>query len=229
MPPQSVAPVVHANSALLSLLVGMTALILVAGGLAVWYLSRRAVVRAWQRFALEVEGEFKAKNTLAPERVLGTLNNRPFVLETALSHDDDAPYYHTRAAFPVRNPSTFIMGVRRKSLLEEAQTRRDAAAFDLNDPDFERHFFVVCNEGAHLPAILTEEVRRELSRYADIEIYARLSEIEWRRAGAQGDLRVIRRLNELLSQMATTIDGLPKRTISLTDRMAAEELIAKGI
>lgn len=88
-------------------------------GVAIWYLTRRAALRSWQRFATEIEGEFKAKNSVAPERVFGTLHNRPYVLETAISHEDDAPYHHTRGAFPIKNPSNFVMGLRRKSVLEE--------------------------------------------------------------------------------------------------------------
>ena len=194
-----------------------------------WARTRQAAVRAWQQLAQEAGGEFRAKSRLAPERVIGTLHDRPFVLETALSHEDDAPYFHTRGAFPLKNPAGFILGVRRKSLLEEAQTRRDTPAFDLQDGDFTRQFFVVCNDPPTLPAILTPEARRELSRYGDIEIYARIGEIEWRRAGEVADLRVIRRLNQTLADMATVIDALPKRTRTLTERLADDDLIAKGV
>ncbi len=194
-----------------------------------WAWTRLNAVRAWQRLGEDIGGEFKAKSRLAPLRVVGTLHERPFVLETALSHEDDAPYFHTRGAFPVRNPGGFILGVRRKSLLEEAQTRRDTPAFDLDDPDFTRQFFVVCNDKPALANVLTSEVRRELARYGDIEVYARIGEIEWRRAGEVSDLRVIRRLNQTLADMATAIDALPKRTRTLTERLADDDLIAKGV
>ena len=203
----------------------------VAAGLAggTWYASRRAVTRAWQQLARDLDGEFKARNSISPERVIGTLRQRPYVLETGLSHEDDAPYFHTRGAFPLRNPASIIMGVRRKSLLEEAQTRRDRPAFDLEDADFHRQFFVVCNAAQVLPDILTPEVRRELGRYSDVEIYVRRGELEWRRAGTQGDMQAIRRLNDLLADMAETIDALPKRALSLSELLADEELIAKGV
>lgn len=208
----------------------LVALVALAG--AIWYQSRRSALRSWQRFATEIDGEFRAKNSLSPERVFGTLHNRPYVLETGISHEDDAPYYHTRGAFPIKNPANFIMGVRRKSLLEEMQTLREKDStekIDLNDPDFERRFFVLSNSAEHAAPLLDSEVRRELSRYPDIEIYVRINEIEWRRAGEEGDMRVIRRLNGMLATMAESIDALPKRPISLTERLAAEEMIAKGI
>jgi hypothetical protein len=228
MLPQTAPPASLSHSATSALL---WLIVLVVGGAAVgaWYQSRRSVLRAWQRLAEEMGGEFKAKNSVSPERIVGTLHDRPFVLETALSHDDDAPYYHTRGAFPLKNPASFILGVRRKSLLEEAQTRRDRSPYDLEDPDFERQFFVVCNDAQSIADVLAREVRRELGRYHDIEIYARLNEIEWRRAGEVGDLTVIRRLNTLVSDMATAIDNLPKRARTLSERLADEELIAKGV
>ena len=194
-----------------------------------WYASRRAVVRIWETLARELDGEFKARSRISPERVIGTLRQRPYVLETGLSHEDDAPYYHTRGAFPLRNPASLILGVRRKSLLEEAQTRRDRPAFDLEDADFTRQFFVVCNDAQVLADVLPPSVRRELSRYSDVEIYVRRSELEWRRAGEQGDMRVIKRLNNLLADMAETIDALPKRARTLSELLADEELIAKGV
>lgn len=217
------------NASLLWFLIALTFGVVagLAGG--TWYASRRAVVRAWQQLARDLDGEFKARNSISPERVIGTLRQRPYVLETGLSHEDDAPYFHTRGAFPLRNPASIILGVRRKSLLEEAQTRRDRPAFDLEDGDFHRQFFVVCNDAQVLPEVLTSAVRRELGRYSDVEIYVRRGELEWRRAGAQGDMRAIRRLNDLLADMAETIDALPKRALTLSELLADEELIAKGV
>ena len=212
-------------------------------GMAIWYQTRRLALRNWRRFATEIQGEFKAKNSLAPERVFGTLYNRPYVLEAGVSHEDDAPYYHTRGAFPIKNPSNFIMGLRRKSLLEEVQTLRErktagvstenqsgsTTRIDVDDPDFERRFFVISNQTEVATSLLNSEVRRELTRYPDIEIYVRINEIEWRRAGEIADMRVIQRLNDMLNEMVIAIDALPKRTISLSERLAADELIAKGI
>ena len=229
MLPQPTPPIAVLAHPATSVLLWLVALVVAGVAAGAWYQSRRGVLRAWQRLAQEIGGEFKAKSSISPERIIGTLHERPFVLETALSHDDDAPYYHTRGAFPLKNPASFILGVRRKSLLEEAQTRRDRPPYDLEDPDFERQFFVLCNDAQNLADVLTREARREISRYNDIEIYARLNEIEWRRAGEVGDVAAIRRLNALASEMATNIDSLPKRARTLSERLADEELIAKGI
>ncbi len=68
-----------------------------------------------------------------------------------------------------------------------------------------------------------------MGRYSDVEIYVRRGELEWRRAGTQGDMQAIRRLNDLLADMAETIDALPKRALSLSELLADEELIAKGV
>jgi hypothetical protein len=204
----------------------------VAVGAAVYWL-RRGARRAWKTFAAQIGGEFAAKNRLSPSHVTGTIRGRSFLLETALSYEDEAPYYHTRARMPVRNAAGFILGLRRKSLLEEAQTRSERLPFALQDalldPEFERRFFLVCNDAGQLSAVLTPEARRELSRYPDVEVYARLSEIEWRRAGEQSDLRSLRRLTEMLAEMADAVDALPPRARTLSERLADEALIEKGV
>lgn len=210
-----------------------TALMLVFGLAAVvvglWYWLRRAALRTWRAYAHRIGGEMRERNTFSPACLTGTLKTRPLLMETAVSHDDDAPYYHTRAALPVRNGAGFILGLRRKSLLEEAQTRKDASSFDLDDPDFQRRFFLICNDGSRLPDLLTKEARRELSRYSDVEVYVRLSEIEWRRAGETSDLKSMERLNAILLEMADAVDALPARPKTLTQRLTDEALIAKGV
>jgi hypothetical protein len=194
-----------------------------------WVWGRRAALRTWQRYAALIGAEFRARDAFAPACVSGTVRSRPFLLETATSHEDDAPYYHTRGAVPIRNNAGFILGVRRKSMLEEAQTRREKPPFDLNDPDFEGRFFVVCNQGENLASVLTMEARRELKRYHDVEIYVRLSQLEWRRAGEQNDLRTLQRLTEMLIDMAEEIERLPSQPATLSKRLADENLIAKGV
>jgi hypothetical protein len=197
----------------------------------IWIWRRRAALRTWQRYARQhvTGGEFRARDAFAPACVTGTVRNRPVLLETATSNEDDAPYYHTRGALPIRNNAGFILGVRRKSLLEEVQTRRDQRPFDLDDPDFEGRFFVVCNQGESLAAVLTPEVRRELKRYHDVEVYVRLSQMEWRRAGEENDLPTLQRLMEMLADMAEEIERLPSQPATLSQRLADENLIAKGV
>jgi hypothetical protein len=207
----------------------LLALLVIAGIAAAFAWARRGALRAWRRYAATTHSEFRARDRFSPGCLTGVLRGRPFLMETATSHEDDAPYYHTRGAVPVRNNAGFILGLRRKSLLEEMQTRSERAPFDLTDPDFEKRFFVVCNDGASLPEILTQEVRRELARYPDIEVYVRLEQIEWRRAGEESDVRAIARLNEMLVELADTIDGLPRRPRTLSQRLADEALIAKGV
>ena len=190
---------------------------------------RRRAYRAWQRLAIELDGEFSPKNEISPRLVTGKLADRPYLLETAISHEDDAGYYHTRSAVPLKNLGSFVMGIRRKSLLEEVQTRSEKSLSGMNLPDFENRFFLYCNDPENLANLLTGEVRSEILRYHDLEIYVRLGEIEWRRAGEQSDLKTIRRLNELMLRMASAIDDFPVRGRSLTQCLADEKMIEKGV
>jgi hypothetical protein len=195
--------------------------------IALWV--RRGPYRAWKAFAAEIGAEFRAADGLTPRVVSGEIRDRPFILETATSHEDDAGYFHTRGRVPIRNVGSFILGLRRKSLLEAAQTRSERPPFELDDADFERQFFVYCNDVESLAAVLTPEARRELLRYHDIEIYVRIAEMEWRRSGELGDLAAIRRLTDLLLDMAETIDKFPPRGRSLTQVLADEKAIEKGV
>ena len=76
---------------------------------------------------------------------------------------------------------------------------------------------------------LDTEIRRQLMQYNDVEIYVRADVIEWRRAGEVSDLQSIRRLNNALARAANAIDALPKRSLALSQRLAFEEQIRKGI
>lgn len=194
-----------------------------------WRWFRSAALRAWRQLAAESGGEFRAKNSVSPKAASGSAKGRPFHIETATSHDDDTPYYHTRASMPVENPAELVLGLRRKSLLEEAQTRRSPSQASTGDQEFDRQFFVVCNDPDHLAQLLSNSVRRELSRYHDIELYAKRNEVEWRRAGEQSDRAAMRRLLESLAELADAIEGLPARRLSLSQRMADEALIEKGV
>lgn len=194
-----------------------------------WLWKRWKVRRAWQAYARKIQGELRMRRRLFPACLAATFRNRPFLLEITVSHEDDAPYHHTRGALPLGNPSSFILGLRHKSLLEEMQTRRESPPFDLGDPQFEKRFFVVCNNPDALPQVLTKEACRELSRYPDVEVYVRLHEIEWRRSGEVSDIRTIERLNNLIADMAEAIDALPPSDVPLSLRLADEQRIAKGV
>ncbi len=208
-------------------IIGVIALASVVTAIAIWI--RRGAYRSWRAFAASIGGDFRAADTFSPRVVSGELRKRPFLMETATSHEDDAGYFHTRGRVPVKNTGSFILALRRKSLLESAQTRGESAAFDLDDPEFQRQFFVFCNDAENLPTVLTAEARRELLRYHDVEVYVRMGEMEWRRAGAQSDLKAIRRLTEVLLDMAEAIDSLPSRGRSLTQVLADEKMIEKGV
>jgi len=194
---------------------------------AVWF--RRGAYRAWKAFAASIGAEFRAADGLSPHLVSGEIRQRPFLMETATSHEDDAGYFHTRGRVPIKNTGSFILGLRRKSLLETAQTRADTVLYDLDDTEFQRQFFLYCNDADNLTMVLTSDVRRELLRYHDVEIYVRMGEMEWRRAGEQSDLKAIRRLTELLLDMAEAIDRFPSRGRSLTQLLADEKMIEKGV
>lgn len=209
------------------ILLGLLLLTALITGLYVWV--RRAAYRAWKAFAAGIGGEFRPADGLSPRLVSGSIRDRPFLLETNTSHEDDAGYYHTRGRVPIKNAGSFILGLRRKSLLESAQTRNDKPEYSLEDNQFDRQFFLYCNDPEKLSAVLDPDARRELLRYPDVEIYVRMAEMEWRTSGEQGDLGVIRRLTELLLSMADVIDEFPSRGRSLTQVLADEKRIEKGV
>ena len=210
-----------------SILLALLAAAALVSVIVVWV--RRAAYRTWKAYAAAVGGEFRAADGLSPSLVSGEIRSRPFIMETATSHEDEAGYYHTRTRVPIKNTGSMILGLRRKSLLEAAQTRSETPQFQVDDPEFEKQFFLYCNDMESLPAVLTPEVRSELTRYHDVEVYVRMGEMEWRRAGEQSDIKVIRRLTDLLLDMADTIDKLPSRGRSLTQVLADEKMIEKGV
>jgi hypothetical protein len=209
--------------------IALIVLVVVAAAGALWYWLRRGAIRAWQTYARQIDGEFEARNRLAPASITGKLRGRDFVLSTSISHEDEAPYYHTRGCVPLRNAASFVLGLRHKSLLEEGQTRGQKPTFDLEDPEFERSFFLICNDAQSLATVLTPEARKELSRYSDVEIYVRFNLMEWRRAGEVNDVKALQRLSDLVAEMAETVDALPPRARTLSERLADEALIAKGV
>jgi hypothetical protein len=203
--------------------------LLVAAAATAWYAYRLGTNRAWRAFAGKIGGEFRQRNALSPDVLTATVRGRGYMLETATSHEDDAPYYHTKASIPIKNSAGFVMGLRRKSMLEEAQSRNETSALDLGDAEFARRFFVVTNDAEAVSAVLTPGARRELSKYHDVEIYVRLGTMEWRRAGEVNALACIERLTDLLLEMGETIDKLPARPRTLSERLADEALIQKGV
>ena len=202
-------------------------IVLIAAG--AWFAYRLGTNRAWRTFAARVKGEFRPRNLFSPDLLTATVRGRGFMLETATSSEDDAPYYHTKASIPIKNAAGFVMGLRRKSMLEEAQSRNETAAIDLGDAEFGRRFFVVSNDLEAVGTVLTPEARRELNRYHDVEVYVRLGTMEWRRSGEVNALPCIERLTDLLLDMGERIDSLPARPRTLSERLADEALIQKGV
>jgi len=203
--------------------------VMVLAAVGAWFVYRLQTNRAWKTFAAKIEGEFRPKNLMSPDVLTATVRGRGYMLETATSSEDDAPYYHTKASIPVKNAAGFVMGLRRKSMLEEAQTRTETATIDLGDAEFVRRFFIVSNDPEAVSRVLTPEVRKELNRYHDIEIYARLGTLEWRRSGEVNALPCIERLTDLILDMGEAIDKLPSRARTLSERLADEALIQKGV
>ncbi len=201
----------------------------VAAAIGIAYYMRTAALRAWKKYSNEINGEFKAKSRLSPRYISGTINDRPIFMETDMNNDDEAPYYHTRSSMPVGNPAMIVLGLRRKSMLEEAQSRNDSPFYEFGDPDFDKRFHLIANVSDSLPELVDTQIRQLLVKYSDIEIYLKSNVIEWRRSGEVSDLESIRKLNAALSKLAHTVDHLPKRTISLSQKLADEELIRKGI
>ncbi len=208
------------------LVAALVAAVAVGAAYTIW---RQAALRNWRLLATQLCGECKARDTFSPAMIAGTLNGRPYLLETAVSHEDDAPYFHTRGALPLRNRAAFILGLRRKSLLEEAQTRRDAVTFEISDPNFSRKFIIACNNASYLLNILTPELCKALQKYHDVEVYVRLQEIEWRRSGQVGNLKVITELNDVISSLAERIDTLPASSLTLSEKLSDEAVIEKGV
>lgn len=204
-------------------------LVIVLAAAAAWFAYRLKTNRVWRTFAARIQGEFRPRNRMSPDVLTATVRGRGYMLETATSSEDDAPYYHTKASIPIKNPAGFVMGLRRKSMLEEAQTRNEANALDLGDAEFMRRFFVVSNDPEAVGVVLTPEARRELNRYHDVEVYVRLGTMEWRRSGEVNALDCIERLTDLILDMGESIDKLPARPRTLSERLADEALIHKGV
>lgn len=206
---------------------GILLLVLIAAAaLAVWL--RRSALRAWAVYAREAGGELKPRSWLAPGRLSGAVSGRPLLMETAISREDAAPYYHTAARMPVANRAAFILALRRKSVLEEAQTRKERPP-DWAQEELGRRFFIHCSQPENLTMVVTREAVRELMRYHEVELAIGLDQAEWRRAGEVADLPAIRRLNGTLASMAAAVEALPPREVSLPERLELERVLAQGI
>ena len=204
--------------------------VLVVAGVAICgYRFRTAAVRAWRNFSQQIGGEFEAASAYDPRFVSGKVGERAIFVETATSHEDDAPYFHTRVSTPVFNPGQHVLGVRRKSMLEEAQSRKEQAMVLTGDSDFDGKFAMEAGDPEILRAVLTPEVRRGLLKYGDVELYLAGEVIEWRRAGLVRDTAALKHLTDVLILAANAVDAMPLRPITLTQKLAEQELLRKGV
>jgi hypothetical protein len=129
----------------------------------------------------------------------------------------------------MKNPASVVMGLRHKSMLEEVATRKEERPVPTGDQDFDRSFFLVMNSPEHVETVLPAEVRRTLSRYSDVEIYLKSTQIEWRRSGTMRSAQDMLALFDVAAEIADALDKLPLRTISLSQKMEEEALIEQGI
>lgn len=192
-------------------------------------LLRMSTASTWKKVAKKFNGEIKLKNFTTPELIHGHIEDRPFVIETATSNEDDAPYHHTRGALPISNPATLIAGLRHKSWREEFQTRKSEDLQFVDHPEFSRMFLSITNDQETLSRLLSLQMQTSLLKYNDVEIYIHADEIEWKRYGLVNDYRCLTTLTDLIYQLAVEIDALPFAPIMSSTRDQREALISKGV
>ncbi len=217
-----------------SLLPPWTGIVVVAAVLwAVFTLGRKTaaagVRAAWERVAGRLESTLEGAPWSSSLSVKGRYRGRAAFVKQAVSHEDPIPYPHTRGSLNIQNPANLIMGLRRKSLLEEVSTRKDARPVETGDPDFDRGFFLVLTLPEYVDRLLSTDVRKTLSRYGDVEVYLRSTQIEWRRSGLVRSDRDMLVLMETIADMADVVESLPPRSLSLSERLAEEEVIREGV
>ncbi len=200
-------------------------LILLAWGLWRWAISRK--VRAWKAVAQDLAGTLELVQ--GKMCVTGRYRGRAAFLSEAVSFEDAVAYAHTCGALEVTNPARAVLGLRRKSLLEEYTQRKEPVAIDTGDPEFGRTFLLVLTVPEHAGTLLSDEVRKRLKKFSDVEIYLRGTRLEWRRAGTVGSAREMITLFDIIADIADVLESLPPRTVSLSEALAEEALIKQGI
>lgn len=209
----------------------------VGGAWAVVRLRQNQMLRTWQNVATWLNGKLDTAEFVGESRsgmtermrVKGRLRDHAAFFGEGVSYEDAVPYPHTRGAINVRNPASVVLGLRHKSMLEEALTRKEARVVETGDGDFDRVFFLHLNLPEYIEALLTSGARQTLMRYADVELYLKGTQIEWRRAGTLRSETDIKRLFELIADMADVLDTLPYRELTLSEKMAEEAVITEGI
>lgn len=200
--------------------------LIAAAAWGLWRWRTAGMRAAWREVAEQIGGTLE---NAGPFSLRGRRRGYAVSLQQAVSHEDTAAYRHTRGVITVLNPASAVMGLRRKSALEEFATRKDARTVETGDPDFDRAFFLLLTVPEHVGALLPREVRRALSKYSDVEVYLRSTQIEWRRAGTVASSRDIIALFDATADIADNLKTLPPRSITLSQKIAEEALIEGGI
>ncbi|MGC8667899.1 MAG: hypothetical protein ACP5VE_07300 [Chthonomonadales bacterium] len=200
-----------------------------AGIMAALWWKRRLVRRAWGEVARALGGALDFRPGTRAMAVHGTYRGHTAFLGEGTSFEDGVPYHHTRGALSTRNPARVVMGLRRKSLLEEHLTRREENSVATGDPLFDRSFFLVASTPEHAQKLLPEEVRAVLTRWNDVEVYVKGGQIAWRRASRVRSARDMMALFEAIAQMADVLAELPPRELTPEEQQEEERLIEHGI
>ncbi len=205
-------------------------LVVIVGSVYLYILWRDKSARIiWDRMAKELSGKCEVDAKTKKLKVKGQFEGFNAFLVQDVGHEDAIPYPHTRGSLNLRNPAMVIMGMRHKSMLEEVQTRKEASEIDTGDTEFDKLFFVVSNVPEILPPLLGDTVRKSLRKYHDVEVYLRASRIEWRRAGLMRSTNEMMELYKVIFEIGRLVEALPPRTVTLTQKMADEALIEKGV
>ncbi|MCC6731387.1 MAG: hypothetical protein IT208_18840 [Chthonomonadales bacterium] len=196
-------------------------------GVAAWGWWRRALRSNWLSVAHGLEGALEAVDGRL--RVRGHYRGMPAFVGEAVSYEGGVPYAHTRGALDAPNPAHLILGLRRKSVLEEMTTQRNADTAATGDADFDRAFFLVASLPDAVGVVLEPHTRRALLTQAGSEWFVRPASVEWRRPGTLRSARDIMAMLAVAADVASAVGTLPDRALRPADARAEEEILNAGL
>lgn len=196
-------------------------------GVAAWRGWRRALRRNWLSVAHGLEGVLD--DVEGKLRVRGHYRGMPAFVSEAVSYESGAPYAHTRGALNAPNPAHLILGLRRKSVLEEMTTQRDAETAATGDADFDRAFFLVASLPGAVGVVLEPHTRRALLSQTGAEWFVRPASVEWRRPGTLRSARDIMAMLAVAADVASAVGTLPDRALRAADARAEEEILSADL
>src|SRR6185437_11839727 len=85
---------------------------------AIYHTWRTRVVAAWRSAAAKLDAHYADGTSTRPGAVTGTASGREFDLRTGVSYEDGPAYHHTAANIQCQNPAALVVGLRRRSVLE---------------------------------------------------------------------------------------------------------------